>query len=471
MPELTPHLDDFTLLLFAVRELPEPELETAAVHLQECAGCAKVAREITRLDAELRAVTSRGAFPGESGELAEGDPFRFRPALAQISPGGRDAGSLSRAMAASDRAGALRDRILEASKDPSRLSEAIAGLSMEDVESRYGLLYALQASGRQIASGPVRSLRFAEASLELLRRAPASFAERSEAEGAVPVTLLRGQAHLLAGQACNWVQEYDRGETHLKLAYRCFSRGGDEVGLALVEHMEAQRRFLTNRGVEALVLARRARASFQSFGLDEMSAKADVAVGSALATLGREEEALPLLRSALDFFEKHGVWTNYVSALNNLGASLHRLNRLEDARREYAKALRRLSRERDASLLALIRHGLADVLFSAGRYREAAGSFSQTARLYHELGLSTRGFIASLFEIESWARNGDVARAQHRLELFRVEVARRGAVDPIVLRDIDAALSGANPDLSKLSGLRRRAEEELKQLDETSASA
>ena len=48
-----------------------------------------------------------------------------------------------------------------------------------------------------------------------------------------------------------------------------------------------------------------------------MSAKADVAVGSALATLGREEEALPLLRSALDFFEKHGVWTNYVSALNS----------------------------------------------------------------------------------------------------------------------------------------------------------
>ncbi|MEO8430974.1 MAG: tetratricopeptide repeat protein, partial [Acidobacteriota bacterium] len=418
MPELREHLDDFTLLLYAVQELPEPAYQSAEAHLRECEGCSAVAREITRLDAELRDVAARGAFASEPAvnELPADDPFRSRPELVSSSPrtGGMDA--VTRAIAASERAGVIRERLLDASRQPALLSDAISALSMENADARYGLLYALQESGRHIAAGPARSLRLAEAALDLFRRTPAVFAaEPAEAEASVPMTLLRGQAHLLAGQACNWVQDFDLGGTHLKLAYRCFSRGGDEVGLALVEHIEAQRRFLTNRGEEALVLAKRARASFQSFELDELAAKADVAVGSALATLGREEEALPLLRSALDFFEKRGIWTNYVGTLNNLGASLHRLNRLDEARREYARALRRMSRERDASLLAIIRHGLADVLFAAGRYREAAGSFSQTARLYRDLALPARALIASLYEIESWARSGDLGRAHHRL--------------------------------------------------------
>jgi tetratricopeptide (TPR) repeat protein len=174
--------------------------------------------------------------------------------------------------------------------------------------------------------------------------------------------------------------------------------------------------------------------------------------------LDRLDEAVEVLRNSLPVFEKHGLWSNYVGALNNLGATLAKAARLDDARREYARALRRLSRERDRSFVAYIRHGLAEVLFAAGRYREAAISLAQAARLYRECGLAASALMASLFEVESWARQGDLGRARHRLDLFLAEVGRQGALDPSLTGEIEQALSGGHADLGRVADLRHRTE-------------
>ena len=136
---------------------------------------------------------------------------------------------------------------------------------------------------------------------------------------------------------------------------------------------------------------------------------------------------------------------------------------MDEARREFARALKSVSRERHAAWLPYIRNGLAHVLFSAGSHSEAAKAFAQTARLFGELDLPAQALTAFLFEIESWALSGDRARARHRLEIFRAEVARSGALDPSILRRLEAAVSGQNPDFEELASLRESASQMLRE--------
>jgi tetratricopeptide (TPR) repeat protein len=458
--ELT-HLDDFVLLRYVAGDLDEEDRGAASRHLEVCPACSRVEREIAELDGELRRLAGEKDLDAESPRLGPGDPFRSRPpGVFRRIPRDEGAGLAATALEASERALALSERLLESTRDPRILAEELFRLSLADVSHRFALLYALQESGRRIAEGPVRFLRFAEEALARLRREPFSKgAGEPEAERIVPKLILRGQAHLLAGQACNWTREFERARTHLELAYRSFARGGaDETSLAIVEHIESQRRSFLGKGKEALILARRAAATFEQLGLEDLSARSRVAEANALFMLDRLDEAVEVLRNSLPVFEKHGLWSNYVGALNNLGATLAKAARLDDARREYARALRRLSRERDRPFVAYIRHGLAEVLFAAGRYREAAISLAQAARLYRECGLAASALMASLFEVESWARQGDLGRARHRLDLFLAEVGRQGALDPSLTGEIEQALSGGHADLGRVADLRHRTE-------------
>ena len=465
MSELTTvHPDEFALLRYAACELSADDRRSIDTHVQSCGPCSRRLDRTFALDTALREVADCGALAitddDEMSQLPLGDPFRQRPEYPAFVP--RRAGDALHFAAfardASDRSLALRESLRAAMPDPKTLSGLLGNLALSDPAARYAILYAMQDSGREIASSPVAALRFAEQVLERLRKSSSGSGEDADVEALVPLLMLRGQAHLLAGQACNWIAQFDQAKTHLRLAYRSFGKaGGDEIGLAIVEHVEAQRRFLLDRGAEALVLAKRAKASFESFGIEDLTAKADVAVGTALGKMGREAEAIPLLYSALAVFERRGIWSNYVATLSNLCTILQKVGRLDDAKREYARAIRRVPPESSGLYLAIIRHGLAEVLFLGQRYREAAASFSRASRLAADHGLTANSLDASLFEIESWARSGDISRARHRLELFQERVAGTCGLDPHVLAGIQNALAGSTPDLETLSDLRQRA--------------
>jgi tetratricopeptide (TPR) repeat protein len=461
MPELKAHLDDFTLLRYVAGDLEEVERDLAACHIQVCTPCSDLLGELRRLDTGLRDLAEDPDTFGEpeSPELPTGDPFRRRPEVSR--PVRHGSGRLvERAIAASERGLERRESLLEAVGEPRWLKEALERLSLSDAGDRYALLYALQETGQRIAESPVRARRFAEEALTRLRRPDAA---GPGAEDAAPVRMvpqlgLVGQAHLLAGQACNWMGEYDVAWTHFQLAYSSFAPGGDEVSLALVEHLESQRRFFVGLGEEALVLARRAAATFEAYGLEDTLARARVSEGMALLLLGRAEEALEVYRGALAVFESRSLWSNYVGVLNNVAVCLVELGRLDEARREYARALRRLSRDEHRSFLAFIRHGLAEVLFAAGHYREAARSLAHARRLYEECGLRANVLTAWLFEAESWARSGDLARARDALEACRGRIAGDRSLDPSVARQVEDALSGLDPDFRNIAQLRHQAE-------------
>lgn len=465
MFELSPHLDDLVLLRLTAGELQDSEHRLATQHLEDCSDCSHLLQGVRRLDAGIQVAVAADptVFSDSKGiELPLDDPFRQRPEL--LGPV-RDRSLapeqvVELAMDASRRGAEARDRLLEAVGDAGPSRPVLDTLSLADAADRFTLLYALQEAGSRVSDDPARMLRFGEGTLVRLR---VSGPQESESDGRVaerlvPLRVLFGQAHLLAAQACIWIGDYNVAQTHARLAYTWFGRAGDEVSLAIVETIEAQRRYFVGNGEEALVLARRAAATFEAYGLEDSLARARGVEGIALFRIGRVEESLAAHRSTLAIFEAHGLWTNYVIALNNAAVSLVKLGRLDEARRDYARALRRISGQKQNSILAFIRHGLAEVLFAAGRYREAARSVGHAHRLYGACGLRANALTAWLLEVESWAKSGDLARAEESLAAFKRSLATDGSLDPSVARDIDQALTDLAPDFRNIADLRQQAE-------------
>jgi tetratricopeptide (TPR) repeat protein len=465
MSELSPHLDEFALLRYTAGELQEPEREAAVQHLEGCSDCSQLLVEARRLDAELQAlaVEDPEAFADPEGhELPAGDPFRKRPEPNHPIPDRsfRPERLVESAVEAARRGAERRAGLLETIGDSRQSKAALEELSLADAADRFALLYALQEAGPRVAEGPAGMLRFAEDALQRLRVRDRDDAtgDQQLAERVTPRLLLLGQAHLLAAQACNWTGEYQTAETHCRIAYSSFARCGGETNLAFTEMLEAQRRFMIGSGQEALLLARRASATFRLYGLEDAVARARGVEGMALFALGRVPEALQAFQSTLETLEARALWSNYVSALNNVAVCLVKLGRLDEARREYARVLRRLSRRDHRSLLASVRHGLAEVLFAAGRYRQAAHSLVEARRLYGECGMRASVLNAWLFEVESWARSGDLSRAREALEAFQTAVAADTSMDPSTSLQIERAVSGLDPDFANIGELRLEAQ-------------
>jgi tetratricopeptide (TPR) repeat protein len=458
------HPTDFALLRFTAGEADEDERGRIERHVETCGNCRVALGEIRRVDEGLREIAlAAPRSPEAEPVLPPGDPFEGRPDFTAAGTAGPTLELASRAVAFSERASAEVGSLLAEAESPHGFERYLADLSLADPSVRYRLLYGLEEMGRRIVESPSASLRFAEHVLTRLE-AESLPGSPGEAETMVPISMLAGQAHLLAGQTANWTGELEKGRAHLEAAYRLFSaEPPDEIRLALTEYHESQRRSFAGKPAEGLALVRRALRTLESYGIEDWVARARGAEGIALSQMGRDEEAVECFRTVAPIFERHGLWRNYVSAVNSLGTSLGQLGRVTEARREYSHALRKVSREKYPALLAFTRHGLASLMFSVGRYGDAAKAFGQARSLFHDLRQVGDALIASLYEIESWARSGDTARAIHRLNVFRAEVDRREALDAFIVGQMGEALSGRIPDFERVAELRRRAEEMLRE--------
>jgi tetratricopeptide (TPR) repeat protein len=459
------HLDEFTLLRYAVADLDGGEREAAEDHLHACARCAASLSAMEKLDEQLRTITRD--FTVDDG-LPAGDPFARRPEApprrAAAAPALEGESLAIVALEASERARAESGRILETAKSsPQELASFLSRSSLSDLTFRFALLYALQEAGLLIAESPTRTLGLAAAALDRLEREregdPATPPER-----VVPLKAIAAQSHLLAGQARNWTGELEQAREHLEKAYRAFGEStGDDLSLAIVELSESQRRAFAGDPAAGFLLAKRARATFEELELEDYVARGRVAEGISLSKIeGREDEALEAFRSALPVFHERELWSNYMGALSNLAACLSSMGRLDEARREYARALKSVSRERHAAWVGYIRNGLALVLLRAENYGGAALAFLQAAQLFREVGNLGNALTADLYEVECWALSGNLERAAQRFEIFRSEVARYDALDSAILRQLAAALSGSDPNLEEVSLLRESAGQQLR---------
>ena len=461
-----PHPDDFTLLVLLEGEMSEMEAARLKRHLSTCAACASAYREIEKLDRTLKTTLPALEEALAEPELSEGDPFRCRPDCTRLGRrpaiGGGEA--VHEVFAASRDAAEVKSRLLSAAAAPEEdLREALAALDLLALRDRYGLGYALDDALYNMVEGPARWARFGRASTELVLEARADGrALDAPAERAYPLDDLLGLSLLVQGTACNWTGEFLRGGRDLRRAYGAFARGSvSERRLASVELVEAQRRAFLDRAKEALHLAERARGTFQALGLEDEAARAAGAHALALSYLGREEEALEGFRSTLPALAEAGRWNAYVSMLNGVGVCLLGLGRIDEARREYAKALRQVSREARPAVHGFIRANLGRTLLKAGRWAEAARAFQGAAMSFGVQEARADALLMDLLQIECLARLGASSEAMSALSRFWVEVRRQSVVDPTLLSSLEAVLMGTEPDLERLVELSTEAQDQI----------
>jgi tetratricopeptide (TPR) repeat protein len=444
---MTAHADDFTLLRYISGGVREGKDELALSHLAECSACESVVRELRSLDRDLRELAQEGTFPVEAplASLGEGDPFARREP--QAVPALRRFGPLAIPSAAEITA---TTRLVEANP-----REALLGsnrLALSEPAERLAIYYWMQELSQRITESASEARVLANAVLE---RVPPPGNRGPQADDPLlPWDLLEGQAHLLAAQADLWSSNFDSAGRHIEAAYSAFESWGDQTSIAIAELVESQRRSFTGRGEEALLLARRAFATFEELGLEELSAKAMTGQGLAWRSMGQYEHAIPLYRRALAVFARCELWSNYVSCVNSLATAFYKAGQLDEARREFAHALRKFSRNEHRTLQGFLRHGVAELLFSANKFREAAPAFARAAALYDETQLTANGLLATLAEAECWARVGDGKKATARIEFVRRRCREDASLDRGVVEALADGLASLEADAADISRAR-----------------
>ena len=472
MPERleTPHQDGYTLLRYIAGELNDLDRRRVERHLEACPRCAGDLAEYRWLDEQLAAHSERVfAAPGGQEALPADDPFRARPDPVRRRPsrhGFTSDAIAGQCLPASRAAAELRDRILAASADD--LAGLLETMDLSGLQERYALGYALDEAPRRMAEGPLRYRPLADLTLARLQReaTPAGTTadedDLSLVDFAYPPIELAARAHLLDGIICNWTGELDRGKESFRKAWAGFGDGNAlDLTFATVELHEAQRRAFAGEASAALTLAERARATFEEEGLHDDAARATYSVGLALSYLGREEEAIEAFRAAQEVFASLQLWNAYVSSVAGSGGSLLKLGRLAEAKREYARALKLTRAGQRPASHAFLRINLAQALFRSGHYSEAMPAFRAAARLFEKEGLVADGLTARLHLVECMARAGNLDAARVHVTELRRSLESLPMVDPAILRDFEAQLSGDQPDFDVVAALRERAEGHL----------
>jgi tetratricopeptide (TPR) repeat protein len=455
------HLDEFTLLRFAARDMNDIERVHAKRHLATCSACQEELVLMERLDGLLSDLGPDLLKPVQEEELSSQDPFFARP-LASHRPGIRlDPVSCLEAVRRSD---AVRERVLNAARASDWATEVegvLRTLDLSLLENRYGLGFALDEARQYMAEGVLRWLGLAlQASSRLEHEGPGP----PTGAYAYPLDDLRARARLLSGFARLWTGNYEESGQDLRQAYRLYGQGtAAESSFARVEIFESQRRSFLDVPQEALILAERACATFEFLGLEEDLARSRFAKGLALSGLKREEEAIAEFRATLPVFAKAGLWNMYASTVSNVAASLLLIGRLDEARREYARALRMVSDTERPAILSFLRFNLGLLLLEGEKFDEAASAFAAASALFMRQGSRTDALAAELYQIESLARGGSTKAAGLLLEKLRTGTEPDDALDQGLLDAMEQALSGSSRDVLQLTVLREQLESILRE--------
>lgn len=464
------HTDGFTLLCFVAGELDELGARRVERHVQDCPSCRRELHEIRWLDHELAARRQAVFQDGAEESLPAGDPFAGRPSIPPRRAsryGFQDPSFTLRWAAAAESAAPVRDTLLAASH--ADLGDHLDRLSFSELRDRYGLGFALEEAPRRVSEGAARYRPLADLSLERLDREPVRPFHRiplddmTEAEFACPLAEVAARAFLLDGVICNWTGEYDRGGRSFLRAWKGFADAAtSELPLAIVELHESQRRAFSGDPAGGLILARRSLATCEEMNSEIDAARARFAIGVALGLLDRNEEALEPLRRAADDLAASGNWSAYGSAINCLGSSLLELGRLDDARREYARALQIMAKEDRPGNRAFLMQSLGRLMFWSGDYRRAAATFRTAAELFGKLGMVSDEAVLGLHLAECLARMGKTQAARTCIQDVEEKLGHFPSLDPAILRELRVQLSGEKPDFEVISALRDRAEEAIR---------
>jgi len=348
------HPDETTLLRSIHGDLPDRSQAALKQHLARCRPCRDQRDGTKRLHERL-------ANAGDALAFHVGDPFAARPAPREVeTPKGAALKGMAAALARLDEVKSALKAAIE--QDASKAGK---GWRLDDAEARLAAAHLLE----EAATGdPLKEFAaFAGAVANRVEEAA------PEAEAEVDAVVSRAQLAAVARLAIgNWRLFCGRPkEAAGELAAAWTALAGfdaPEHFVAWVEAGESLRRSYEGRPVEGRLLAERALATFERYGLARGVLRARHARAVALYTAGAFRDAHREFRAALG--AKDSTQLDRARAVSGAAFCLAARGRFHDAAKEYSRVRRRLKGEGAQVEQYLLQGEMKAALGTAGRWHQ-----------------------------------------------------------------------------------------------------
>jgi tetratricopeptide (TPR) repeat protein len=323
-------------------------------------------------------------------------------------------------------------RLSQAAENPAELilkaarsgaDELAAALRSLDGKPHRGfaLLYAAQKADKLVAEDPNKALALAKLLCEeAATLKPANRKERISTPA--PREAVLAEVALLSSQAFIQLGECAAARDAVRPARALFEEAGDlGFGRALCDYYEGQAAGFARDYPAAESLLGQALAVFSEFGQSQLIGRGEAALGTMLVQRGDSLRALACFDRALGFLDPETDSRPLTMVLSNRAHTLACLERFDDARATYARALNLARRHGYKSSVFFVRAGLADLDFRRGQYGRALRAFADLSREAGEIGAPSQALFARLYVAECNARLGDYGSMAAEIESLRFE--------------------------------------------------
>lgn len=313
------------------------------------------------------------------------------------------------------------EMLLEFARDPGAdLTGRVRALASAH-GGRLALLYAAQR-GVFAAAVPTRALALAEAI-----EAAASGQEPPTEAGvrAVPPTLLRAEAQLLASQALLNIGRLGQAREAAAAARTDFATlGRDPFSGALCDYFEASVLCFEGSFGRAERLLKAATRVFADFAQDHWVGRSEAMFAQVLLQRGNPARAVTLYDAAIERFDPERDANTYSVCLLNRARCLALLGRFATAQQGNDQALELARRHRLDALVFGVHQNLAELDLLRGDLERALASYRIVAAEADQLGLEEDQVVTRLGAAECLGRLGRIGEMMDALR----EVGRLVAV-------------------------------------------
>lgn len=405
--------------------------ESDRQHLDGCGRCGRALEGVRTL--------LRGTAEGAANSKAEAaEDGRDLPSGAA---GNR--ARLGEIAALSEKGEALGRELLEAAAS-NRAEEVLR--SLQDHPSRgYALSTAAQHGARLAVRDPGAAFRLA-----LLIRAEASVPSTEPVSAAhvkAEALLLESQALLNLGSVALAIKRAREARDEFE------SVGPDPFAAALCDYFEASAAGYASDYALAERLLKRAAKTFSEFGQEHWTGRALLALGTVLSQRGDDERALEYLGQGLLSVDPREDANAYAAALVNKASVLAHLERFDEARADYARALKVALESGFQVLVHHVQLGLAEIDFLGGNFQRALEAYVRLTEQARERGYVEQLRFAMLYTAECLARLGQLPAAEAALHDLRREIQEH-PFQSVALEDLFACLDKGDVNAGLIASVR-----------------
>jgi tetratricopeptide (TPR) repeat protein len=454
------HPSETDLLNLATGREPGNATNATKKHVE--AGCRLCARRLGDLEHLVSAVKEEHAFDAileseavpELPRQAMGRTLPFVNAKAKSRTSVEDIYRLSQA------AEKPAELIVDAARaGADELAAAMRSLDGQPYRG-FALLYAAQKADKLVAEDPNKALALAKLLFdEAESLAPANSRERISTPA--PRQAVQAEAALLESQAQLQKGEAAEAREVLPSARALFQESGDlGFGAALCDYYEGAAIAFEKDYVVAERLLKRALAIFAEFGQDHLVGRAGAALGTMLGQKGDFVRALPHFDRALEVLDPAAEPQRVTMALNNKATTLMRVERFDEARATFAKALNLARRYGLASHSYFVRTGLAELDFRRGEYRRALRTFTEIVREASPLASKAELLFSRLYTAECQARIGSYGPMAIEIEALRRERQEHPFAPSPALGELFVCLDQGTIDANLIAHVREYLQDE-----------